>query len=165
VAFVDGPTVRFFVADGNKVDQVAEVSHRAGMDVRDVVALGNMLSEALHLNGDAPAPAPRAKAAAPKPAAPKQKPRAQSLNYAEVLAPLADGEMVRRWMRAGHEGASIRQFAEGFLGLDLAHRHLPGALRMAISDRVAKLGLFSRVERREGELGAAPRRYYTYDPA
>lgn len=58
VAFVEGETLRYFVSDdgGQEIRQIAEMVN-PGLDVRDVLQLGDMLSHALHLNGDAPAPA------------------------------------------------------------------------------------------------------------
>lgn len=54
VAFVEGDTLRYFMSEGDKVTQVAQVVN-PGFNVRDVVQLGNMLAEALWLNGDRPA--------------------------------------------------------------------------------------------------------------
>lgn len=71
MAFVEGETLRYFVSeDGDQVTQVAQMVN-PGLDVRDVLQLGNVLAHALRLNGDKPKRQPRA---AP-PELPPERPR------------------------------------------------------------------------------------------
>lgn len=158
VAFVEGDTLRYFVSeDGEQVRQVAEVIN-PGFDVRDVLQLGNVLSEALRLNGHRPPkrqPAVALPPAPPKPAASKRRrpPGSYSINIDidDVIA------AVRR--QPGRTGAE--------LGAELLPSYERVAANSAIGyrfnaylDSCQRDGTEPAIRAEKGSYPTSPRHYF-----
>ena len=89
VAIAEGDSLRFFTSERGKVTQIAQILN-PGFEVRDIIGLGDVLTEALGLNGQSPAPAPapvKRQAEAPKQLPPKRRvTRPRPLDIEHVVA-------------------------------------------------------------------------------
>jgi len=153
VAIAEGDSLRFFTSERGKVTQIAQILN-PGFEVRDIIGLGDVLTEALGLNGQSPAPAPapvKRQAEAPKQLPPKRRvTRPRPLDIEHVVA----------WLRDGHEGSTLREIAKFVWGDDDA------AAAVAARDKLAPYedqGVWRRMGTPRGR-GAPAWRYYSYDP-
>lgn len=114
IAVAEGDTLRYFLStDGESIAQVAQVLN-PGLDVADVLRLGNVLTEALRLNGHQPAVAT---AATPLPPAPMPK-RRRPFRNADHRAPTL--EEIFAFIR-DHGGCTTGEIAAALVPVPLGN--------------------------------------------
>lgn len=130
MAFAEGETLRYFVSDGGDgVTQIAQLLN-PGLDVREVVQLGNVLGHALRLNGTVAAPVERP--TLPPGQAVPPKPRGEGSIGDEVLTALRQrpdcraAELSEFMFGDRRERAVIQSALQRLEGRGLAYRSTDG---------------------------------------